>query len=291
MPDCKNSPLKVLVACESSGCVRDAFNRLGHVATSCDTLESETFGSHYQGDVKDIINDGWDMIIAHPPCTYLNVAAAWAFEDPDYEKYPSVGYHQKVKPGTLVGRSRREAQIEALDFVRLFLDSDVSYVAVENPVGAISSKIRKPDQYIHPYEFGDDASKKTGLWLKGLPTLKPTKYVEPRLVNGKKRWSNQTDSGQNNLGPSENRWRERSRTYQGIANAMALQWGGDTGWRPVSFASDCWCPICEEQGPCGCDSSLCSYCGEDYSECGCIGPTEDDVEYREFHGQLMGRRI
>lgn len=221
-----NPPMKVLVACESSGVVRDWFKRLGHDATSCDLLPTEKPGKHYQGDVTDILDDGWDLIIAHPPCTYLNIAAAWAFNDPDYDKFPDVGYHQKVKEGTLVGQARRDAQDDAIEFVKMFMECNVPKVAIENPVGAISSRIRKPDQYVQPYEYGDDASKKTGLWLKGLPLLEPTNYVEPRIVNGKKRWANQTDSGQNNLTPGEDRWKERSKTYAGIAQAMAIQWGG-----------------------------------------------------------------
>lgn len=283
-------PLRVLVACESSGTVRDAFNRLGHVATSCDLLETETPGDHYTGDVRDILGNGWDLIIAHPPCTYLNVAAAWAFQDPDFEKFPGVGYHQKVKPGTLVGEARRKAQAEALAFVRMFMDADCPRIAIENPVGAISSNIRKADQYIHPHQFGDDASKTTGLWLKGLPKLIPTKYVPPRMVNGKPRWSNQCDNGQNKLTPSEDRWRERSKTYQGIAEAMALQWGGDNGWRRVSFAGDCsgYDDDYEDTGELG---NVCSLCGCEYDTCPCPGPTQDGMEYKTFHGVLMARPI
>lgn len=280
-------PMKILVACESSGTVRDAFNRLGHIATSCDLLETETPGDHYTGDVRDIINNGWDMIIAHPPCTYLNVAAAWAFNDPDFEKFPGVGYHQKVKPGTLTGQARRKAQEDALEFVRLFMNADCPRVAIENPVGAISSKIKKADQYIQPYQFGDDASKKTGLWLKGLPKLIPTKSIPPRIINGKPRWSNQTDSGQNNLSPGIDRWKERSKTYQGIADAMASQWGGDTGWRRVCFAMD----VCEYDPESGDIYDFCKFCGLDYCESKCPGPTQDDMEYQDFHGVLMARPI
>ena len=286
------SPLRVLVACESSGTVRDAFNRLGHVATSCDLLDTQTPGDHYTGDVRDILDNGWDLIIAHPPCTYLNVAAAWAFSDPDFEKFPGVGYHQKVKPGTLVGEARRKAQAEALDFVRLFMNAKCPRIAIENPVGAISTHIRKADQYIQPHQFSDNASKKTGLWLKGLPKLVPTKDVPPRMVNGKPRWDNQCDNGQNKLTPSEDRWLELSKTYQGIADAMAMQWGGDTGWRRVSFAADCWCPVCEEHGLCGCNDSLCGICGKYYSDgCECPGPTQEGMEYETFHNVLMARCI
>lgn len=218
--------MKVLVGCEYSGIVRDAFIDRGHDAISCDLLPTERPGPHYQGDVRDLLDYPFDLAIFHPPCTYLNVAAAWAFSDPDFVKFPGVGYHQKVKPGTLVGEARRKAQAEALDFVRLFMDADCPRIAIENPVGCISTRIRKADQYVHPYQFGDDASKKTGLWLKGLPRLVPTKCVQPRIVGGKNRWGNQCDSGQNRLGPSDDRWRKRSKTYGGIAMAMALQWGG-----------------------------------------------------------------
>ena len=142
-------------------------------------------------------------------------------------------------------------------------------------MGAISSNIRKADQYIQPHQFGDDASKTTGLWLKGLPKLEPTRHIAPRIVDGKKRWANQCDNGQNNLPPSENRWRERSKTYQGIAYAMAMQWGGDTGWRRVSFAGDL--------------GNVCSLCGCEYDTCPCPGPTQEDMEYETFYGTLMAR--
>lgn len=203
-----NTYMKILVACESSGTVRDAFIAKGHQAVSCDILPSETGGPHIQGDVLDVIvvDRKWDMMIAHPPCTYLC----------------SSGMHWTT-------RGLRDPKLteDALMFARKLLEADIEKIAVENPVGAISTRIRKPDQYIHPYQFGDDASKKTGLWLKGLPCLVPTNYIEPRMVGGKPRWSNQTDSGQNRLGPSQDRWRQRSKTYQGIALAMANQWQYD----------------------------------------------------------------
>lgn len=196
--------MNVLIGCESSGVVRDAFTSLGHRAVSCDLLESETEGEHYCGDVRDLLDGDWDLMIAHPPCTYLC----------------SSGMHWTT-------RGLRDPQLteDALEFVRTLLDSKIPKIALENPVGCISTRIRPPDQYVQPYMFGDDASKKTGLWLKNLPKLKPTKMVEPRIIDGKKRWSNQCDSGQNKLGPSEDRWKERSKTYQGIANAFAAQWG------------------------------------------------------------------
>lgn len=171
---------------------------------SCDLLESETPGLHYKGDVRDILDQGWDLMVAHPPCTYLSVS----------------GMHWTT-------RGLRDPQLteDALVFVQLLMDAPIPRIAIENPVSVISSRIRKPDQIVTPYEFGHDASKKTCLWLKNLPLLRPTKMIEPRIVNGKKRWGNQTDSGQNKLGPSDDRWKIRSETYQGIADAMAAQWG------------------------------------------------------------------
>jgi hypothetical protein len=209
--------MKVLVACEFSGTVRDAFLVLGHDAMSCDLLPTEKPGPHYTGDVRDILNDGWDLMVAHPPCTYLTIAAEWAYSDGPY--------HQKVKPGTLVGEARREARREAVEFVELLLAADIKMIALENPIGCLSRKVRKPEQIIQPWMFGDDASKATCLWLKGLPRLKPTGRVEPRIVNGKPRWGNQSDGGQNRLPPTDDRWKLRSKTYPGIASEMASQWG------------------------------------------------------------------
>ncbi len=197
-----NRKLRVLVACEYSGTVRDAFIALGHEAVSCDLLPTDTPGPHYQGDVLNILDEGWDIMIAHPPCTFLSVS----------------GIHWNDR-----GRGWGETN-KALDFVRALLDAPIPHIALENPVSIISSRIRKPDQIIHPHQFGHDASKATCLWLKDLPHLIPTKNFPPRIVGGKKRWGNQTDSGQNKLGPSEDRWKIRSTTYQGIAAAMAAQW-------------------------------------------------------------------
>ena len=205
-------PLSILVACESSGAVRDALTALGHTAMSCDLLPTETPGWHYKGDVREVLDDYWDLMIAHPPCTYLS----------------SSGMHWTT-------RGLRDPKLteDALDFVRLLLDAPIPKIAIENPVGVISTRIRPADQYVQPYQFGDDASKKTGLWLKGLPILVPTKLIPPRLINGKSRWGNQTDSGQNKLGPSDDRWKERSKTYPGLAAAMALQWAGDARVSPL----------------------------------------------------------
>lgn len=150
-------------------------------------------------------------MIAHPPCTYLSVS----------------GMHWTA-------RGLRDPKLteDALAFVRLLMDAPIARVAIENPVSVISSRIRKPDQIVQPWQFGHDASKATCLWLKGLAPLVATDTVEPRIVNGRKRWGNQTDSGQNRLGPSDDRWKIRSETFEGIAQAMALQWGGDA--RPSS---------------------------------------------------------
>lgn len=252
--------MKVLIACEYSGRVRDAFLRAGHDAMSCDLLPTDAPGPHYQGDVRDVLGNGWDLIIAHPPCTYLSVS----------------GMHWTK-------RGLRDPKLteDALDFVRLLMDAPAPRVAVENPVSVISSRIRRPDQIVQPWMFGHDASKKTCLWLKGLPLLEWTKVVAPkgwRLVQcaadmleceqcgepfcpecndhyadcdcigpseddvtykridghlfaardanpPKPVWGNQTASGQNRLPPSATRWKDRSETYAGIAEAMAMQWG------------------------------------------------------------------
>lgn len=190
--------VRVLVACEFSGIVREAFTQRGHDAWSCDLLPSEIKGNHYQGDFHDILLEGiWDLLIAFPPCTHLAVSGARWFKEKEME------------------------QNYALDLVRDLLDAPVEKIALENPVGIISTRIRKPDQIIQPWMFGHPESKKTCLWLKNLPKLVPTNILE---LPESGRWENQTPSGQNKLGPSPTRWMERSRTYQGIANAMAEQW-------------------------------------------------------------------
>ena len=181
--------MKVLVACEYSGAVRDAFLARGHQATSCDLLPTDSPGPHYQGDVRDILNDGWDLMVAHPPCTHLAVSGARWFKDKLVE------------------------QQEALEFVRLLLDAPVPLIALENPVSIISSRIRKPDQVIQPWMFGHGETKATCLWLKGLPKLTPTDIVEGREQRIHK------------MPPSPDRWKLRSITYKGIADAMAEQWG------------------------------------------------------------------
>jgi len=193
--------MRVLVACEYSGRARDAFIARGHDAMSCDLLPTDVAGPHYQGDVFDIINDGWDLMIAHPPCTYLSVS----------------GMHWTT-------RGLRDPQLteDALEFVQRLMDAPVERIAVENPISVISSRIRKPDQIIQPWWFGHDASKKTCLWLKNLPLLTPTDMLPG---DAKTRRGNQTASGQNKLPPSKDRWKLRSETFAGIAQAMADQWG------------------------------------------------------------------
>jgi hypothetical protein len=265
--------MKVLIACEYSGKVRDAFLAAGHEAVSCDLLPTENPGPHYQGDVLDILDEGWDLMVAHPPCTYLSVS----------------GMHWTT-------RGLRDPKLteDALSFVQRLMDAPIDRIAVENPISVISSRIRKPDQIIQPWWFGEDASKKTCLWLKNLPKLEmyypnviapkgwqrvmcaadmvdcdlcdepfcpehnehyadcpcigPTeddatfKFVDgvmfgtrempaPKMI-----WGNQTPSGQNKLGPSADRWKIRSATYQGIADAMATQWG-DAERRASQWAS------------------------------------------------------
>lgn len=185
--------MKVLVACEMSGRVRDAFKARGHLAWSCDMLPSRVYGLHHQGDVRDLLDDRWDLMIAHPPCTDLAVSGARWFEE-------------KRKDGR---------QQRALEFVQMLLDAPIPKIALENPVSVISTYIRKPDQIIQPWQFGHGEKKTTCLWLKGLPKLQPTNIVSGRA---EKIWR---------MGPSPDRAMMRSLTYQGIADAMAEQWGGN----------------------------------------------------------------
>lgn len=192
--------MRVLIACEFSGTVREAFRARGHDAWSCDLLPSEQPGQHIQGDVLDVIGGGWDLMIAHPPCTHLAVSGAKHFA-------------AKVADGR---------QGAALDFVRALLDAQIPRIALENPVSVISSHIRKPDQIVQPWWFGDEATKTTCLWLKGLPPLLPTAIVDRGARHV-------TKSGRSlpkwyNLPPSPDRGRLRSATFPGIANAMAAQW-------------------------------------------------------------------
>jgi hypothetical protein len=182
--------MRVLVACEFSGRVRDAFARRGHDAWSCDLLPSETAGNHHQGDVVSFMYRGqWDLMIAHPPCTHLAVSGARWFSE------------------------KREEQRQALEFVRDLLAAPIPRIALENPVSIISSRIRRPEQIIQPWMFGHGETKTTCLWLKNLPRLQPTDVVEGRVARVHRE------------PPSPDRWKNRSRTYEGIADAMAAQWG------------------------------------------------------------------
>jgi hypothetical protein len=201
--------MKVLVACEYSGTVRDAFIARGHDAMSCDLLPTDRPGPHYQGDVFDIINDGWDLMIAHPPCTYLTYAATKHWNNP----------------------GRAELRQEAYDFFMKLVNADIPRIAVENPVGWVNTIYRKPDQIIHPYYWGDAFQKRTCLWLKNLPLLtwdqekaikpEPMYICQGEKCKGKKiGWCEGVRGSKNG-----DRWKIRSTTFQGIANAMAAQWG------------------------------------------------------------------
>ncbi len=211
--------MRVLIGCERFGILREEFRRRGHDAWSCDLVPAVD-GSpfHYCRDVREVASLGWDLAVFHPDCTFLTVSAAWAFGDGPY--------HQKVKPGTLVGAARRFAREEALQMVGDLMEADCERIAIENPaLSFISARYGRPDQTIHPNQFGDDASKATGLWLQNLPPLVPTKQIAPRMVDGRPRWANQTDTGQNRLSPSPDRAMKRAATYPGIAEAMVDQWG------------------------------------------------------------------
>lgn len=183
--------MRVLIACEYSGTVRDAFIAVGHEAMSCDLLPTERPGPHYQGDVRDVLNYPWDMMIAHPPCTDLSVSGARHFEAKRID-------------------GRQQASVS---FFMMLAKADIPQIAIENPVCIMSSLWRKPDQVVQPYQFGHGETKATCLWLKGLPKLRPTNIVQGR------------EQRVHRMPPSPNRWKERSRTYQGIADAMAQQWG------------------------------------------------------------------
>lgn len=182
--------MRILVACEYSGIVRDAFAAKGHEVWSCDLLETERLGNHYKGDVRDMLKESWDLMIAHPPCTHLAVSGARHF----------------------AAKQASGVQEEALYFVRMLLDAQIAKIALENPISIISSRIRKPDQIIQPWQFGHGETKATCLWLKGLPKLEPTNIVGGR------------ESRVHRMPPGPDRWKDRSRTFAGIASAMASQW-------------------------------------------------------------------
>lgn len=194
--------MKVLVACEYSGTVRDAFRKQGHFAISCDLLPADDGSAwHYQGDVMRILDKGWDLMIAHPPCTYLTVSAnKWLKDQPPR------------KSGTLVGEERRQAREESIEFVMALQNSGIPKIAIENPIGCLSSMWRKPDQVLQPWMFGHGETKATCLWLTNLPPLTPTDIVDGR------------EQRLHCLPKTADRWKIRSKTFQGIADAMASQW-------------------------------------------------------------------
>lgn len=197
--------MKILIGCEFSGTVRDCFIAMGHDAISCDILQTEARGPHIQGDILEALYESsWDLVILHPPCTYL----------------ASSGLHWNNK---IEGRAERTE--ESLQFITDLWNAPVEKMCIENPVGCINTRLpfMPKAQYIQPYDFGEDASKKTGLWTRGLPLLEKTSFIEPRVVNGRNRWENQSDTGQSQLGGGTGH--ERSVTYFGIASAMAFQWG------------------------------------------------------------------
>jgi len=206
--------LNVLIGCEFSGLVRDAFIAHGHDAVSCDLLDSERPGPHIKGDVLDSINDGFDMMIAFPPCTYLAVSGnKWM--KPEYQtRFPD----------------RQQQRKDAIEFFIKLVNAPIDKICIENPVGIMSTEYRKPDQYIQPYQFGHPETKKTGLWLKGLPLLNPTEIVAPEWIIGKKdgkKYSPTHYMTARSFGKDINRQKERSRSYTGVAAAMANQWGGN----------------------------------------------------------------
>lgn len=190
--------MKVLVACEFSGIVRDAFLDAGHAAMSCDILPTERPGPHYQGDVRDVLDDGWDLMVAHPPCTYLALSGVrWLYGG----------------KGTVRDPSRWAEMEDAAAFFRLLLDAPILRVAVENPIMHRHGGLPRATQIIQPWQFGHGETKATGLWLRGLPSLTPTNVVPER------------EQRVHRMAPGPDRWRERSRTFPGIAAAMAAQWG------------------------------------------------------------------
>ena len=202
--------MKVLIACEFSGRVRDAFAKRGHDAWSCDLIPSDTGGQHIQGDVLDILDGGWDLMVAHPPCTFLTVTGNKWFKDEYKERFPT----------------RQQDRVDAVEFFMSIMESEIPKIAAENPIGIMSTRYRKPDQIIQPWQFGHKASKSTCLWLAGLPKLEPTEIVDKGEVvtfkSGKRMQKWYADAAK--YSPKD-RARIRNKTFQGIADAMAAQWG------------------------------------------------------------------
>lgn len=194
--------MRVLVACEFSGIVREAFKDQGYDAWSCDLLDTDIPGKHIKGDIRDVLKQEWDLMIAHPPCTYLTVSGNKWFKSEYQDRFPT----------------RKQDREEAIEFFKLLYEAPIVYKAIENPVGILSSRFRKPDQIIQPWQFGHPESKKTCLWLQKLPLLKATKIVDLPM--------NKAEAQKlHYLPPSNDRWKLRSTTFKGIAEAMATQWG------------------------------------------------------------------
>lgn len=269
---------RILIACEFSGTVRQAFAARGWDAWSCDLLDTDVPGQHIKGDCLEAARSGgWDAMIAHPPCTYLTTSGNRWFYHPSDAGLPV----EQRRPHPAYPY-RRHHRSDAISFVLALWSMKIRHVAIENPIGVLSTVWRKPDQVIHPYQFGDDASKSTCLWLRGLPLLIPTSVVPPRITaTGARRWGNQCDgSGASKLPPSPDRWKLRSKTFSGIAAAMADQWGSfieQEGCRPCS---QCGTSLDEDYPyaacrPCG--EAPCHH-GNKWSECDACYH-ESDIAY------------
>lgn len=246
----------IFIGMETSGQLRRRFQAKGYETYSCDLLPSKDngeemvysadltpLGRHMVGDVFECLdnmyaNDMWPgAAVFHPTCTYLTTSAEWAYKDPDYVRYPGAGYHQRLKPGTLFGAARREARALALQEFRRLMHLKIPIKIFENPRGVVGTHIRKASQTVQPYQLGDDASKTTDLWFvddqaQPIEDMRivieewmrvPGRWVEWPKGSGRmvERWSNQTDSNQNRLSPGDNRWDDRSRTYDGVADGIA----------------------------------------------------------------------
>lgn len=198
--------MRVLVACEFSGTVRDAFLAMGHEAMSCDLLPTDKPGPHYVGDVLDVLGDRWDLMIAHPPCTYLTVSGNKWMKPEFASKFPT----------------RAQDRKDAIDFFMALWNADIPRVCIENPIGIMSTEFRKPDQVVQPWMFGHGETKATCFWLRGLPKLIPTHRKDDLFAPQE---PEEREQRLHYLPPSPDRWKERSKTYNGIAQAMANQWG------------------------------------------------------------------
>lgn len=252
----------VFIGMETSGELRRRFQQAGHETYSCDVLPSEDggeemahrdglpMGRHLVGDVFETLENMWatdlwpDLAVFHPTCTNLTGSAEWAYKDPDFDRYPGVGYHQKLKPGTLFGADRRAARDADLDGVRRIMALPIRRKVIENPVGVIGSRIMRATDITQPHEFGDDASKKTCWWFLGkdgqtladmIVPRDSAKRVRGRMIGGRERWANQTDSGQDRATPADDRWKDRSRTFPGLASSLVAHWSPLVDVAPAEF--------------------------------------------------------